>query len=430
MLTARQRRFVEEYPVDLNGKEAAIRAGYAVRSAKKSAWSNLTKPDIGAAIAARQAVRLDAVAMRAEEALSALSAIGHANILDHLRVGAGRVDISIDQGKAEGLFDVSVEPFAEGRGARRRAGRRWRIRMQGKIAALDRLARHYGLYRVSDEEPEEMPLSLEEKRAQAMAVLALLVGADVELSASESPHGWATAQPPSRKRCALSASPHRSRMLPTSAFQMPNTGKPVFGWGGSSPHARRPAETPQARASGSEALLTKRQRLFVAEYLVDLNGAQAAVRAGYSARWAKEIAYQTLARPAVAAAIRRAQAKRLAALGAEADGVIGELSAIGRANLLDYMRLDAEGMPVFDLSGLDRVRAAALSEVMVEEVGGDVRRIRVRMHDKIAALDKLARHHGLYGGRETPQSETVVPVHSARQVARAVLAMVRECELR
>jgi phage terminase small subunit len=177
-------------------------------------------------------------------------------------------------------------------------------------------------------------------------------------------------------------------------------------------------------------LLTKRQRLFVAEYLVDLNGAQAAVRAGYSARWAKEIAYQTLARPAVAAAIRRAQAKRLAALGAEADGVIGELSAIGRANLLDYMRLDAEGMPVFDLSGLDRVRAAALSEVMVEEVGGDVRRIRVRMHDKIAALDKLPRHHGLYGGRETPQSETVVPVHSARQVARAVLAMVRECELR
>jgi phage terminase small subunit len=165
----------------------------------------------------------------------------------------------------------------------------------------------------------------------------------------------------------------------------------------------------------------------VAEYLVDLNGKQAAIRAGYSARWAKEIAYQNLARPAVAAAIRQAQAKRLAALGVEAAGVIGELSAIGRGNLLDYMRRGDGGEPVFDLSGLDRARAAALSEIVVDEVAGDVRRIRIRMHDKIAALDRLARHHGLYGGGETPKAE--VPVRSDRQVARAVLAMVRECAL-
>jgi phage terminase small subunit len=180
--------------------------------------------------------------------------------------------------------------------------------------------------------------------------------------------------------------------------------------------------------------LTQRQRVFVAEYLVDLNGRQAAIRAGYSAKWAKEIGWQTLRRPAVAAAISEAQAKRSAASGDGAAAVLRELSAIGRANLLDHMRIDADGMPVFELARLERPIAAALSEVIIEEVEGsgdsrELRRIRVRMHDKIGALDRLARHHGLYRERiddETPDGVPLMPQHDARQVARAVLALVRE----
>jgi len=55
--------------------------------------------------------------------------------------------------------------------------------------------------------------------------------------------------------------------------------------------------------------LTPRQRRFVAEYVVDLNAAAAARRAGYSARSAKETAYDLLRRPAVQAAIAREQAR-------------------------------------------------------------------------------------------------------------------------
>ena len=40
--------------------------------------------------------------------------------------------------------------------------------------------------------------------------------------------------------------------------------------------------------------LTKKQKVFVAEYQVDLNGTQAAIRAGFSPRTAREIAYQLL----------------------------------------------------------------------------------------------------------------------------------------
>ena len=51
-LTPKQSRFVEEYLVDLNATQAAIRAGYSEKTAKAIGHENLTKPDIEAAIAA------------------------------------------------------------------------------------------------------------------------------------------------------------------------------------------------------------------------------------------------------------------------------------------------------------------------------------------------------------------------------------------
>ena len=53
-LTAKQRRFVEEYSVDHNATKAAIRAGYSKRTARQVGSENLSKPVIAAAIAKRQ----------------------------------------------------------------------------------------------------------------------------------------------------------------------------------------------------------------------------------------------------------------------------------------------------------------------------------------------------------------------------------------
>ena len=49
-LTDKQERFVEEYLVDLNATQAAIRAGYSKKTARDIGYENLTKPDIRAAI--------------------------------------------------------------------------------------------------------------------------------------------------------------------------------------------------------------------------------------------------------------------------------------------------------------------------------------------------------------------------------------------
>ena len=49
-LTPKQARFCEEYLVDLNATQAAIRAGYSVESAGSIGSENLTKPDLKAYI--------------------------------------------------------------------------------------------------------------------------------------------------------------------------------------------------------------------------------------------------------------------------------------------------------------------------------------------------------------------------------------------
>ena len=66
-LNARQARFVAEYLVDLNGKQAAIRAGYSPKTAETCGPRLLRNVQVAAAVAAGQAKHLDkAIATRAE----------------------------------------------------------------------------------------------------------------------------------------------------------------------------------------------------------------------------------------------------------------------------------------------------------------------------------------------------------------------------
>src|SRR5262252_9083336 len=66
-------------------------------------------------------------------------------------------------------------------------------------------------------------------------------------------------------------------------------------------------------------MLTAKEQRFIAEYLVDLIGSEAAKRAGYAPRSAKVTASRLLAKPAVKAAVRDAQAARVHRLQLDAD---------------------------------------------------------------------------------------------------------------
>lgn len=74
--------------------------------------------------------------------------------------------------------------------------------------------------------------------------------------------------------------------------------------------------------------LTAKQRLFVAEYLIDLNATQAAIRAGYSKNCAQEIGWQNLRKLQISDAITAASAKRLERVGVDADWVLKNAKAM------------------------------------------------------------------------------------------------------
>src|SRR5205085_1104724 len=74
--------------------------------------------------------------------------------------------------------------------------------------------------------------------------------------------------------------------------------------------------------------LNDRQARFVAEYLVDLNATQAAIRAGYSARTAYSAGERLLRNVEVAAAIAEAQAARSRRTEVTADRVVLELARV------------------------------------------------------------------------------------------------------
>jgi phage terminase small subunit len=74
--------------------------------------------------------------------------------------------------------------------------------------------------------------------------------------------------------------------------------------------------------------LTDKQETFIREYLVDLNATQAAIRAGYSAKTAKEMGYENLTKPHIRARIEELQGLRAEKLELDADWVLNRLIAI------------------------------------------------------------------------------------------------------
>ena len=81
-------------------------------------------------------------------------------------------------------------------------------------------------------------------------------------------------------------------------------------------------------AATGAAKLNAKQELFCIEYLVDLNGAQAAIRAGYSEKTAKEIASENLTKPNIADRIVELKAERVSRVLVDADYVVKGLLAV------------------------------------------------------------------------------------------------------
>lgn len=71
-LTPKQQRFVEEYLIDLNATQAAIRAGYSEKTAYAVGHENLKKPEIAKALSAARGERSQRTEITADYVLSTI----------------------------------------------------------------------------------------------------------------------------------------------------------------------------------------------------------------------------------------------------------------------------------------------------------------------------------------------------------------------
>ena len=149
-----------------------------------------------------------------------------------------------------------------------------------------------------------------------------------------------------------------------------------------------------------------RHGAFVREYLKDFNGSRAAIAAGYAKKGAHVRAAELLRNRKVQALLAKLTKKHADKLDLTAEKVLAELSKMGFANILDYMRVDEDGALALDLSELTREQAAAIQEYTVDATGGTgdgerklVMRTRFKLADKIKALELLGKYLKLFTER-------------------------------
>lgn len=148
--------------------------------------------------------------------------------------------------------------------------------------------------------------------------------------------------------------------------------------------------------------LDGRRENFCQEYLIDLNGKEAATRAGYSPKSAHVRASHLLADPKVASRIAELRNRMAEKTEITVQRIIEEYAAIA---FLDPRKLfDAQGGPV-PITELDdsTARAIAALETATESSRGEDGATTIRKYklsDKRAALDSLARHLGMFVDRQ------------------------------
>jgi phage terminase small subunit len=164
------------------------------------------------------------------------------------------------------------------------------------------------------------------------------------------------------------------------------------------PAAPKLPATAPARSKWAEGL-TDKEHLFVQEYLIDLNASQAAMRTGcYSTDGAARVAGHNFRRkPAVQEAISKAIAARGDATRSR---IIEEISRLAFSNVADVMEIKDGHLVVRDHADLDRDTLSTVASIEEHINDKGYSTLRIKQHDRLAALTLLARISGMLINRQ------------------------------
>jgi phage terminase small subunit len=158
-LEPRQRRFVEEYLVDLNATRAAIRAGYSAKSARTQGPYLLSNPVISTAISVEQSRRSKRTGITADRVLAELAALAFSDVTEVVDWNGEALQIRSSKEmprrvkRAIESITEKPTPFGTSRS----------VKMHSKTTALKMLMDHLGLNKPLgdlDKDEEGLPVSL------------------------------------------------------------------------------------------------------------------------------------------------------------------------------------------------------------------------------------------------------------------------------
>lgn len=141
-MNPRQKRFVEEYLVDLNATAAAKRAGYSAKSATTRGYRLLQNPAVAAAVAKAQDKRTARTQVSADRVVTELAKVAFGDPRRLLSWGPGGVVLR-DSGELTEAEAALVSEVSETRTA---AGGTRKVKLHCKLAALNALGKHLGLF--------------------------------------------------------------------------------------------------------------------------------------------------------------------------------------------------------------------------------------------------------------------------------------------
>lgn len=150
-LTPKQMRFVDEYLVDLNATQAAIRAGYSTKTAHVTGPENLGKPRIAEEISRRQKDLQRRTEVTQDRVVKELARIAFANIADyiHVETQTRTKDDGTEVTYQIVMFNETQELSADQRAALavvKQSVNGFELKLHDKIKALELLGRHIGMF--------------------------------------------------------------------------------------------------------------------------------------------------------------------------------------------------------------------------------------------------------------------------------------------
>ena len=141
-MTNRQKAFVDEYLIDLNATQAAIRAGYSPNYADREGHRLIENCRVSAAIQKAIAERSKRTGINADRVLNELAKIAFANAKDVINLDDGSVKPDSTRDDTAAIQSVRAKAIPTEHGEISEHD----VRLYDKIKALELLGRHLGLF--------------------------------------------------------------------------------------------------------------------------------------------------------------------------------------------------------------------------------------------------------------------------------------------